>query len=205
MATNKGILDQSTFETLIKEDYWIKEITCATRGVDKNGNHLYWRTVSYPIEYYVTPEQIETAKKEYQRRRREELDNLQPGEIAFVAMGMDFYDGEKIENSPNNHRIRCYFYNKYGHKYFIELTSTMDCKSYYVDFSVDADLEEKREKEHSFIQDYYNACGLARSARIPTTWDAIINLINKNYKCNYTTGKLFKYFISPDDYICRSK
>lgn len=197
-------MDAVTFNNLIKEDYWIAQISYACEGCDKYGKHLYYRTVTFPVEYYVTAEQIETAKKEHARRHREELDNLKPGELAFVAMGMDFY-GEQLEDSPNNHRIRCYFRNDAGHRYFIELTATMDNRHYYVDFSVDAELEDQRRAEHSFVQDYYNACGLSRSVKIPATWTAIIDLVNRSYKCSYKSGKLFKYFIEPDEYTNTSK
>lgn len=201
MANNKGLLDNATFEKLIKEDEWIHCIASYVACFDQHGKFKYYRTCSYPDEYIITPEQIERAKIEYQRRHREELESLQPGMLAFVTMGMDFDD--KIDDSPNNHRIRCNFYNSKGHKYFIELTATMDKKNYYVDFSIDVDLEEKR--EGTLIQDYYNACGLTRATRIPATWPAILQLINNAYKCNYTTGKLFKYFISPDEYTNTSK
>jgi len=201
MANNKGLLDNTTFENLIKEDYWIRCIAQPVACCDQYGKFKHYRTCSYPDEYIVTPEQIEQAKTEYQRRHREELESLQPGILAFVTMGMDF--DVKLDNSPNNHRIRCNFYNSKGHKYFIELTSTMDKKHYFVDFSVDVDLEEQR--KGTFIQDYYNACGLTRAVKIPATWPAILQLVNHAYKCNYTTGKLFKYFISPDEYSNTSK
>lgn len=201
MTRNKIILNNTTFENLIKEDYWIHCIAQPVTCLDQYGKFEYYRSCSYPIEYIVTPEQIERAKTEYNRRRREELESLQPGILAFVPMGMDF--DVKLDNSPNNHRIRCNFYNSKGHKYLIELTATMDKKQYSVNFSVDVDLEEQR--KGTFIQDYYGACGLTCNVKIPATWPAILQLVNRAYKCNYTTGKLFKYFINPDEYTNTSK
>ena len=193
-----GQMDNETFAKLIKEDYWISNIAHAVGCYDSKMQFKHYRTVTYPIEYIVTEQQIEEAKKAYSHRHNELLDSLKPGELVFVTMGMNF-DNE-LSDSPNNHRIRCNFKNAAGNEYFIELTATMDCKNYYVDFSIQK--EYKLTEEGMQTIKHYGACGLDRNSQIPATWDAILNLVNKTYKCNYTTGRLFKHFISPDEYTC---
>ena len=221
MANNKGLMTDEIFRQLIKEDKWIREIAHAVEGVRYNGNvkeHLYWRTVSYPDEYYVTEAQISEAKKHYQRRHDEEMANLKKGELAFVCMGSMY--SPKKENGVGCYRIRCEFKNINGNHYFIEFSlSGRGDEMYYIDFSIDRDRQAEYEKAHlqwwqknkdlplrkrenfNFNEGCHCACGVGRNMEVSATFPDILDFVNRHYKCNYKSVKLFEYFISPDEYI----
>ena len=226
MATNLGNMSNEVFNQLIKEDYWISSIAKACEGVSKEGAHLYWRTVTYPNEYYVSEEQISFAKKEFKRRHDEMLAGIKDYELCFVAMGMDYEPTR--ENEVGCHRFHCEFTNLDGKQFFIEFSVTNyfngsyhKDKYLYVSYSIDRGLEEKREKERVKIcmwnkrherlawrrvpdvQDYYNAMGVNSDYRIEPTWDEIVKFINRHYKCNYESARLFRhFFVSHDEYVC---
>jgi len=159
MANNKGQVNDETFRQLIKQDKWIREISHAVGCYDKNHNFKHYRTVSYPDEYIVTKEQIAEAKKHYQRRHDEVLADIKKGDLVFVAMGCDYQS--KYENAVNNHRMRCYFRDINGHRYFIEFCqcenhwekvvgkdSPVNTKGdwFFIDFSIDIEIRDELER-----------------------------------------------------------
>jgi len=196
---------------------------CATaRGYrDKNGRTL-GQYVNYPScsdVHDITPEQIAEAKLHFQRRHDEEIASLQKGVLAFVAMGSNFTS--KLPNGVGNHRMRGDFKNSIGEQFFVEFCLSAVGETFWVDYSIDRDLQKKYEEEcrllyeynkdktyreqiHKEIpQYYYNArCVNRTNVKISATWDEVLKFINKTYGCNYKTAKLFRYFVSPDDYVC---
>lgn len=147
-----------------------------------------------------------------EKRRAEILSSIKKGDLVFKSMGGDFKSN--YENGIGNHRVRCYFKNSKGHKFFIELLGyPEDENRFYVDYSIDEDLRVIREKEfkdavdhrrkvngHWFIeekQDYYQACGVERGyKRIPYTFDDVIDFINKTYGCNYKVGRKIDWLVN---------
>lgn len=199
MARNLGMMSDEVFSQLIKEDKWISEIAFACECVSKEGKHLYWRTVTYPDEYYVTEEQISIAKKHFERRKKEEIESLGKGDLAFVAMGMCFKPFE--ENGVGCHRMRGDFTNLKGEQFFLELTLGMD-GGFFVDFSIDRQKQKEDEESKGFQQTCYGAKGVDHRTYVKDTWPAVLDFVNKTYGCDYKTAKLFRYFVSPDDYVC---
>lgn len=218
MANNKGQMSNEVFEKLIKEDYWIAHMATPVNCCDKGGRHTHWRTCSYPDEYIINEEQIKVAKREYKRRHDEELANIKQGDLCFVAMGMDF--NPTMEGEVGNHRMRAEFKNRSGRRFFIEFTLCMDNKNFYVDFSIDRDLQAQREREakehyeaqkllprnkqtwHEDPQDYYDAMDVTRSTLVAATWDAVLDFVNKTYGCDYKRTKLFRNFVCCEEYVC---
>lgn len=199
MARNLGTMSKEVYSQLIKEDEWISAIAKATEGVTKEGKHLYWRTVTYPNDYYVTEEQIFDAKKHFERRKKEEIESLGKGDLAFVAMGGCFKS-----HNPNGvgcHRMRGDFTNLKGEQFFLELTLGAN-GVFFVDFSIDRQKQKEDEEKCGFQQTCYYAKGADRKTYVQENWDAVLDFVNKTYGCNYKTAKLFRYFVSPDDYVC---
>lgn len=199
MARNLGNMSDEIFSQLINEDKWISEIAFAVEGVSKEGKHKYWRTVTYPDEYYVTEEQIAKAKVEFARRKKEEIESIGKGDLAFVAMGMCFKPYK--EDGVGCHRMRCDFTNLEGEQFFLELTLGAN-GFFFVDFSIDRQKQEEDNKSHGFRQTCYYAKGATRQTYVDDTWHDVIRFVNKTYGCDYKTAKLFRYFVNPDDYVC---
>jgi hypothetical protein len=225
MATNRGKMSDETFRQLIKEDYWISNIAKACEGVSKEGAHLYWRTVTYPDEYYVSEDQISFAKKEFKRRHDEMLAGIAERELCFVAMGMDYE--KKGADDIGNYRICCEFTNLDGKQFFIEFSSTnfylgsYTKEHYYVSYSIDRGLEKQREQEREKVfnwnrrfprmmwkpvpdmQDYHNAMGVCTNSYIERTWSEVLDFVNRKYKCNYKCARLFEhFFVDYKEYVC---
>lgn len=208
MACDKGIYECATANGYCDKNH---------RLIGKYVNYPSWRDV-----HDISDEQIAIAKENYQRRKNEELANIKRGEIVFVAMGGDFTP--KIENGVGNYRMRCDFRNSAGEQFFIELCAYHPDpdKGFYVDFSIDRQLQKQHENEVSAMvernknrpflerehttsipQYYYNAKGVQKkSFEIPFTWDNVVKFINETYGCNYKSARIFRYFIRPEDYVC---
>ena len=140
-------LPQELMETLHTDKKLRNEIASAIRCYTKDSVFKHHKTVSFPKEYLVTPEQIEFAKeiKESERLRLIE-EKKNNNSITFINMGGTF---ESDPGFLNYHRMRAYFTNKNGRKFFIEVGSHLDKKFMRVDFSVDKDLE----KTHMDLQE----------------------------------------------------
>ena len=66
------------------------------------------------------------------------------------------------------------------------------------------DLPAGRREPINDSQYYYNAKGIEKnmSVKVKATWPEVLKFINNTYGCNYKTARLFRYFVSPDDYVC---
>lgn len=206
------------FNQFIKEDKWISCIAKPVTCCDKYHKFSHYRTLSYPVEYIITEEQINKAKELYAIRKAETLASISKGELAFYPMGGDFKT--KLENGVGNYRIICHFKNSVGHNYSIELCGNPEQEhQFYVDFSVDQDLLKQRELEMELeyerrrkanghwqipiIQDYYNCFNLSKQYQnIPFTFKHIVEFINRIYGCTYNSARLIHYFAKWDEWCC---
>lgn len=217
MRTQKVMTDEM-FNTLVNDDKWISEIASPISHTDKSLRHQFYATVTYPIEYIVNDEQIAKAKELKEKRRAEILSSIKKGELVFKAMGGNF--NSKYKNGIGNHRVRCYFKNSEGRKFFIELLGfPEDEHRFYIDFSIDEDLKVIREKEfkdaidyrrkvngHWFVeekQDYYAFKMDKTYQRIPYTFDDVIKFVNETYGCNYKVGRKIDWLVSCDEWCCQ--
>lgn len=220
---NPALTDE-LFAQAMACDKGIHECALAGGYCDSHGHQIgkYVDFPSWEDVHDITDEQIAIAKENYQRRRTEELSGIKRGEIVFVAMGCDYTP--KIENGVGNHRMRCDFCNSAGEQFFVEFCSCHPDpdKGFYIDFSIDRQLEKQYKdeqearyernknlpigkRENTMIpQYYYNAKGVQKkSFAVPFTWDNVVKFINETYGCNYQSGRLFRYFIRPEDYVCK--
>lgn len=221
MATNKGQMTDEVFRQLITQDYWISHMAYPVNCCDKNGVHTHWCTCTYPDEYILSEEQVSEAKRKFCRLHDEYLQSIKKGELVFVASGMDYNSG--LPEGVNNYCIHCDFKNARGEQFAIYLATSFRDDKLYVDFSIDRQLQKKydeeyrrrrefnrgkpyREQDHRDIpQYYYNAKNVEKNqdVRIEPTWPAVIRFINSTYGCNYTSARLFRYYIvNADEYVC---
>lgn len=216
------LLTDEMFRKAMTSDYGIFECATANGYCDKNHREI-GKYVNYPSwedVHDITPEQIAEAKRHFQRRHDEEIASLSKGDLAFVAMGCDFTS--HLEDGVGNYRMRGDFKNSQGEQFFIEFSLSPNEETFWIDFSIDRQLQKKYEKEcqdlyeknknlpygkqdHRRIpQYYYNAKNVEKymKVKVIATWTEVIKFINNTYGCNYKTAKLFRYFVSPDDYVC---
>ena len=160
------------------------------------------KTCSYPIEYIVTPEQVEIAAKEQERRKKEVLNAL-GNKLVFVGMGMSY--APRYDDDVCNHRIRTYFVNSKGNKYFIEF-GTGNGDNTRIDHAIDETKRELADSGGSTNGEWINNFnGLERRDHLPKyTLSNLLNLINKEFDCKFTTIEVDDYNLTCSDFICNS-
>lgn len=190
---------------------------------DAGGRELGKKTCSYPVDYYVTPEQIQEANKERERAKQEVIkDNA--GKLMFVGMGCTYEP--RYDDDVCNHRIRCEFVNTEGHRYFIEV-GTGNGHAMRIDHSIDRDLEilheiklqeyfskreqfERYSKEWHEVQEqieywrrqlYNNFAGLQRMTDPPKfTKQNVLALVNHFFNCDFKEIVIDNYNVTTDDF-----
>jgi len=163
---------------------------------DKNGNKLGMKALYYPIEYIVTDEQINEAKKEIERAKAE---ILKTSNDVFILIGMGMNYSERYEDDVCNHRVRAYFTNKDGKKYFIELGTGIG-ESMRIDHAIDIDKQE--EEENKSIKSCNNFKDLERQKNVLKYTKAnILKIINTNFDCHFKYVLIDEYTLNPEDRI----
>lgn len=214
--TQKPLTDEM-FRELIKEDYWIDRIADPVKCYDENRNFLHLHTVTYPIEYIVTEQQMQVAKERAEQRKQELIEGVKPGELVFVSMGCDY--SSEMPDAVGNERIRCRFIDGKGRTLFIELCHAAMTEDFYVNAVVDIQLEEQYRRDYWEVvehnkktlnrNDYkpipsvYYRLHIDYNKYIPGTWKSILQFINDNFHCNYTSARKIDHFVYIDDYVCK--
>lgn len=209
-------LTDEMFRELIKEDYWIDRIATPVKCYDKNRNFLHHHTVTYPIEYIVTEQQMQVAKELAEQRKQELIKGVKPGELVFISMGCDY--PSEMPDAVGSHSIRCRFTDGKGRTLFIKLCRAARTEDFYVDAVDDIQLEEQYRQDFWEVVEY-NKKTLNRSDYKPLpsqyyrlhfdynkciqgTWPAIVEFINRHFDCNYTSARKIDHFVYIDDYVC---
>lgn len=161
----------------------------------------HYATVSYPIQYIVTKEQIEAAKAEW-KRDSDEILKENKNHLLFKTMGMR----RGIKGEIDNHRIRVEFVNSKGNEYFIEI-----CPSHYkwlgdihVTHSIDRTLQKEMGDRVDCQKHFYNAFGLERPGEtgLPYkyTEESILKMVNEVFDCKFKKIIIDHYTKFPSDY-----
>lgn len=215
-VTQKPLTDEM-FRELITNDCWIDRIATPVRCYNINNNFLHLRTVSYPVEYIVTEQQMQVAKERAEQRKQELIEGVKPGELVFVSMGCDY--SSEMPDAVGNHRIRCRFTDGNGRTLFIELCRAARTEGFYVDAVEDIQLEEQYRQDclevvkhntktlsmnaHKPMPSQYYRLHFDYNKCIQGTWPAIVEFINDNFHCNYTSARKIDHFVYIDDYVCK--
>jgi len=161
------------------------------------------KTCSYPVEYTVTTEQQQKAQDELNREKAVLLKDIaEKNKLVFVGMGMTYEP--RYEDDVCNHRIRTYFTNAAGNKFFIEF-GTGRGDSTRIDHAIDITKQEKEERgertDGKWINNYNS---LERRDSLPKyTFSNLLNLVNREFGCKFTSIEVDNYTLSPD-FICNS-
>lgn len=216
MKTVLNTLSEAQFEELVREDGWIDNISNPVPCCYSNGVLKHYRTCSYPVEYIVTESQIERARTLAEKRGKELLGGIGRGVLAFWAMGGDYPDAN---GGVGNYRIRCFFRNDAGTKFFIELLSVKEGEGFIVDTADNCVQEEEYNRTCEELN-RWNSEHLNRSLHkplppqyyhCPTTnrrigkrfsWENVVRFVNGEFGCSFTSGMLIKHFLSYEDWIC---
>jgi hypothetical protein len=199
---NNKILKEMTeteFKEIYRNDKLLSNVAYAHGCANSQGVHLYFKAFGeYPIEYKVTPEQIETAKKQYSIRKAEIIANNKHN-FLFVGMGIEYYN--PLKNGIRNHRIRARFYNNAGNLCFIEFGKALD-NTLRVDFSILNYTEIEQRSDKNRPQEVMNYGGIMnKQLYLPYTEENVLKLINETFGCSYKKVVVVDYIIRDNDYI----
>jgi hypothetical protein len=159
-----------------------------------NSQFKHFSTCSYPVSYIVTEKQIELAKLEVERSKKETQERYK-NSLLFVGMGMTY----KTDTYIGNHRIRTEFINKDGRKFFVEFGTAVNKEYTRCDFAIDGGVDS----------DKYNYAGLEKAAKTEHsicryTPENILKLVNDTFDCKFTEIFIDNYDLSTDDITCVS-
>lgn len=218
MERTRKILTQENLYAFAEDDRMLHLLAYPTESVDKDGRHICYHTVTYPVEYVMSEDQIMTARGLFDLRRAELIDSIVPGELVFGAMG-----GRRTPIEPDgftNYRARCQILDSHGNRYLIEVQGLPKggwWVSEAVDYTKEKIYDEKCRavaawnREHLSMgqhkacppQDYNNAFGLKnKQFDEPYTYANILKRINEASGCRFTSCRLIQDIVSYEDYVC---
>lgn len=177
------------FEQINTNDKLLHSVVYA-HGTSKYDD-LFIAFGEYPKEYLVTKKQIAKARQIFDDKKiilkqKYRTNNT----LVFVGMGMSFKSKNKLY--INNHRIRAQFKNKDNKLCFIEVGTTTDKNFMRCDHSI-YDYNKHKQNENN-----YN--NLERSPKQKYTYNNLLNLINKNFECNFSQIVIDNYTFSSDEF-----
>jgi hypothetical protein len=194
---NLQVLTEEKFLEIYTNEKLRNAVAYAHICNDSKGNFLHRKALMFPISYKVTNEQVEAANIELNKaKEKAKVENI--GKLVFIGMGMEY--PERYPNDVCNHRVRGEFINKYGKKYFIEFGTGRITGEMRIDHSIDRDLEEQNKDKSK--QQYNNCKDLERRKFYPKyTKTDILELINKEFDCNFKEVVIDNYTLSPNEII----
>ncbi len=197
------ILSAEKFEDIYTDEKFRNAVAYAHGYTLKNGEEGC-KTCTYPVEYIVTPEQIFKANQEIERVKKLSVEDIKNNnKLVFVGMGMPY--APRYEDDVCNHRIRTYFVNTKGNKYFIEF-GTGTGGNTRIDHAIDETKRELADAGGSTNGEWVNNFnGLERRESLPKyTLSNLLHLINHEFNCRFESIEVDNYTLNTNDFICQS-
>ena len=149
-------------------------------------------------EYRITPEMKEIAKKDYEQKKKEIIENI-GDKLVFVGMGVSFTP--KNPDYIGNHRIRTYFKDTKGVLCFVEFgsinDSSMRCDHALYNTKKDYNgwksLQERERTEQRI-----SALETRKGERY--TKDKVLEWVNHYFDCAFKEMEVYDYFLNTKDY-----
>ena len=183
-------LSDEKFQEIYTNKKFRNEVAHAHTCLTANFKFKHKKTCSYPVEYIVTEEQIELAKKELERSKLETIE-ANKGNLLFTGMGW----AKELGKGITNHRFRAYFKTDRDTKAFVEF-SYVDTKDnpdcLHVDFAFFGEdcNKHRRNFEGSFV---------------PKSLDTVLKIVNDSFGCSFKKAVIDNYDISPNDVISQAQ
>lgn len=197
------ILSDEKLQDIYTDEEFRNAVAFAHGYTLKNGEEGC-KTCTYPVEYIVTTEQIFKANQERERVKKLVVEDIKKNnKLVFVGMGMTY--APRYEDDVCNRRIRTYFVNVKGNKYFIEF-GTGRGDNTRIDHAIDETKRELIDAGGSSNGEWiHNFNGLERRDSLPKyTLSNLRNLINREFNCKFTSIEVDNYNLNTNDFICYS-
>jgi hypothetical protein len=183
-------LSDEKFQEIYQDEQFRNQVACAHKCRDKNFVFKHFKTCLYPVEYIVTPEQIDLAQAELERSRQEKIE-LYKNKLVLIGMGMNYE--ERYEDDVCNWRVRAHFINSKSIHCFIEFGTLSNNTALRIDHAIyryDCPTSERNNYE-----------GLERDTRGFDYKKAnLLQIVNRFFDCDFKEVIIDKYTI-PSDHI----
>lgn len=216
-------LSNEIFST-IENNYVLRNAVAFAHEYTKNGKHQGFIAICGHDKFLVDSHQIEIAKSFLLKAKQETLTKYSD-HLIFFGMGSTF--SVNSEELIDNYRIRSYFTNDHGNHYMLELTPCATVPGVFVCFAIDITEERKHQKivqrlyerwkplklrdknykaykyEYQSQRDrqhFYHYNGLtSKILDIPYTKAAVLELVNREFKCSFQKLFLDNLTLNCDD------
>lgn len=159
-----------------------------------NSHFDYKKALCWPVSYIVTDEQIELAKKELERSKKETQEKYK-NSLLFIGMGMTYETDKYI----GNHRIRTEFLNKHGHRFFVEFGTALNPENTRCDYSIDKDGKDGDIYNYANLERHNNKNGIC-----DYTPKAVLAMVNRIFDCNFSEIFIDNYDLECEGLMCES-
>lgn len=192
-------LTPELFEQVKQDDEKLRDIAHAHELHDSNHVYKRYETLSHPVRYIVSKEQKEEAIKLFEQKKAAFMEENKHN-LVVTCMGIT---DEKECGDLMNHRIRMYFKNKAGTRYFVELIQ-IGYNNYFVEHSDNYDMSIS--EEYCNTGKYRNH-GLKKRTKFQDfTRQKLLELINSTFDCDFKKIVIDENFVNCDDeYFPESK
>lgn len=211
--TDKKLLE------LLKDDSMVTALAYPCAVHDKYGRFAFLRTVTYPIEYIITDDQVATAKAVHAQRKKTILGNIVPGMLVFGAMGGNFQT-EKPDQI-GNWRIRSNFVADDGKRYMIEFSPAVTRTGFRVSAAIDYEAEQEYYRLEREVAEWnsthlpanqhkpwppqtcYNPFGVKDTfVDKDFTFTNVLEFVNERFGCSYTSCSLIRHIVGYEEFTC---
>lgn len=193
MNTFTVTLTPDKLQEIYTDENFRNAVAYAHQSCDKDGKFKHFETCTYPTRYKVTPEQIQEAQTEKDRVTNEKLQNI-GNKLVFVGMGMTY--APQFADDVCNHRIRTYFENAEGTRFFMELSkSGRNHETAHVSHAI---------KDPDTDNEINNYKGIEYNCTPKYAIGAILDFVNKQFNCHFMEIEIDNYNLSCEQFTCKS-
>lgn len=193
MNTVTTTLTPEKLQEIYTDESFRNAVAYAHQCCDKDGNFKHFETCTYPTRYKVTEEQIQQAQEEKDKAIAAALSSL-GNKLVFVGMGMTY--AAEFKDDVCNHRIRTYFENAAGTKFFIELSKGgRNPETAHISHAI------KEPDTDDAINNYND---IERMCTPKHSLSSILNLVNKQFNCHFTEIEIDNHNLRCEQFTCKS-
>lgn len=194
------ILSEEKMKEIYIDERFRNAVAWAGECNNQYGEFKRFKALSYPLEYIVTEEQKKEAQNEYERAKAAKIKSIKRGTIVFTGMGMIYK--KRFDGDICNHRIRSYFKNSKGHRFFLEFCAKSNDEGFYCTGSEDMEREENEKKGIRANEPYHHSKQLERKNFTQRFSEKnLLCIINRSFDCKYERLEVDNYTLRGDDFI----